>query len=280
MELLQTDGGKGDVSQFAMVPEELLRDKRLDTKEKMVLIVLLFHRHSKTGECYPAISTICEMTGLSKMTVHRVLTSLEEKKIIKRKRRYTVFGDYDSNGYTFTRWYQGDTTWYQGDTTVVSGGYQGWYQADTQSYDLIIRTDQIEQPQEPDIIKPPEKEDPVQKQKPSSPSKVVPVDSEKHKVAVEKAFGVFREIYPENNSKNIEEALREWKRIFFAALGVEAIERRFQNVCGHAVIYAKEMQNREKRYVKYPENWLRSIDPDAPALIETEVWVREEEEPA
>lgn len=280
MELLQTDGGKGDVSQFAMVPEELLRDKRLDTKEKMVLIVLLFHRHSKTGECYPAIPTICEMTGLSKKSIQRVLISLEEKKIIKRKRRYTVFGDYDSNGYDISGWGQSDPTWGQGGPTVGPECSYGWGQADPLSYDLIIRTDQIDQPKEPDVINPPDKEDPIQKQKPSSPSKVVPVDSEKHKVAVEKAFGVFREIYPENNSKNIEEALREWKRIFFAALGVEAIERRFQNVCGHAVIYAKEMQNREKRYVKYPENWLRSIDPDAPALIETEVWVREEEEPA
>ena len=36
-----------------MVPEELLRDKRLDTKEKMVLIVLLFHRHSKNRGMLP-----------------------------------------------------------------------------------------------------------------------------------------------------------------------------------------------------------------------------------
>lgn len=52
---------------------------------------------------------------------------------------------------------------------------------------------------------------------------------------------------------------------------------RCANICGQAGIYSGEVQDTEKRYIKFPVNWLKSIDPDEEALIEKEVWTRVEE---
>ena len=80
---------------FAMVPESLLQNDELTASEKIVVTALLLHRNQKSGACYPGIARISRLSSLSVRTVKRVISSLEKKGIIERKRRFTCFGKVD-----------------------------------------------------------------------------------------------------------------------------------------------------------------------------------------
>lgn len=243
---------------FAMVPEELLRDETLDVNEKMVLTVLHFHRNRKTGECYPGIALISKLASLSKMTVLRVLGSLEKKGVIERKRRFTRFGDYDTNAYFLRGWYQADTTSYQGDTTVVSGRDYGWYQADTQTDDLN-REDKLNNPssQKQDL-------DPKTQTKRA-----------RHREDVGNVFEAFWSVYPKRQGKKA--ALAEFSKLFPLGMEPDQLNRRLQNIGGQVTLYADSVQGTEPKYIKNPVNWLKECDPDEEVVLEETVWVREEE---
>ena len=83
-----------------MVPETLLQNEDLTASEKIVVTALLLHRNQKSGACYPGLARISKLSSLSRITVLRVLDSLEKKGIIERKRRFTDCGDYDTNAYS------------------------------------------------------------------------------------------------------------------------------------------------------------------------------------
>jgi hypothetical protein len=243
---------------FAMVPEELLRDETLDVKEKMILTVLYFHRNRKTWECYPGIALISRLASLSKMTVLRVLDSLEEKGIIERKRRFTRFGDYDTNAYFLRGWYQADTTQYQGDTTVVSGRDYGWYQADTQTDDLNRE----------------EKQNNPSSQKQGLDPKTQ-TKRERHHEDVGNVFEEFWRLYPKRQGKKA--ALAEFSKLFPLGMEPDQLNRRLQNIGGQVTLYADSVQGTEPKYIKNPVNWLKECDPDEDVVLEETVWVREEE---
>ncbi|MPM16322.1 hypothetical protein SDC9_62700 [bioreactor metagenome] len=249
---------------FAIVPETLLQNDELTANEKIVVTALLLHRNQKNGACYPGIARIGKLASLSRMTVLRVLDSLEKKGVIERKRRFTDFGDYDTNAYSMGGWYQGDTTPYhddttpyQGDTTVVSGRDYGWYQADTLTKNLNKEKEQ---------------------KKPSAQS--LPLEPKPkprrnvHGERIKAAFEEFWQLYPKRQGKKA--AFEAFSGLLPALLGPDRLNQRFQNICGQATLYAESVRGTEQKYIKNPVNWLRECDPDEAAIIEEETWVRAE----
>lgn len=251
---------RGVTDLFAMVPAALLQNEDLTANEKIVVTALLLHRNQKNGDCYPGIARIGKLASLSRMTVLRVLSSLEKKGIIERKRRFTDFGDYDTNAYSMGGWYHSDTTQYQGDTTVVSGRDYGWYQADTLTKNLNKEEEQ----------KTPPSQSPVLKSKKPIPRRNV------HGEMIKAAFEEFWAAYPKRQGKKA--AFEEFSKFFPVDMDAGQLNQRFQNVCGQAVLYSDSVQDTEPKFIKHPSNWLKSIDPDEEAIIEVETWVREEAE--
>lgn len=57
-------------------------------------------RANKKGECFPSANTIARDLHISKRTVFRAISDLEEKKLVVRKARKRIHGGTSSNLYT------------------------------------------------------------------------------------------------------------------------------------------------------------------------------------
>lgn len=90
------------------------------------------------------------------------------------------------------------------------------------------------------------------------------------------AFEEFWQAYPKRQGKKA--ALSEFEKIFPADMETEKLNQRLSNLYGQLVQYSDSVQGTEAKYVKFPANWLKSVDPDEEAIIEIETWVREEAE--
>ena len=88
------------------------------------------------------------------------------------------------------------------------------------------------------------------------------------------AFEEFWAVYPKRQGKKA--AFEVFSGLFPALLGPDRLNQRFQNVCGQATLYAESVRGTEPKYIKNPENWLKSIDPDEEAVVEQETWIRAE----
>lgn len=69
------------------------------TNEKIVLMVLAYHKNHKNKQCYPGIETIIKETSLSKSSVFRTLQSLEKKGFIKINKRIGARNEYTFPAY-------------------------------------------------------------------------------------------------------------------------------------------------------------------------------------
>lgn len=87
-----------DTRQFVKTHYDFLKSKLLDSKEKMVFIILKSFAGAK-NECYPSLSTIADIANLCKRTIQNVIKSLESKQIIKVEHRKGEKGDNTSNLY-------------------------------------------------------------------------------------------------------------------------------------------------------------------------------------
>ncbi len=242
---------------FAMVPAALLQNEDLTANEKIVVTALLLHRNQKSGACYPGIARISRLSSLSIRTVKRVISSLEKKGIIERKRRFTDCGDPDTNSYSMGGWCHSDTTWCQDDPRVVSEWHDGWCHGDTLTENLNREKEQ-KNPSSQSLLEP-------------KPKPIGEIRAEE----VQSAFSEFWNLYPKKQGKRA--ALAEFSKLCPLGMEPDRLNQRFQNVCGQAVLYADSVQGTEARYVKSAVNWLRECDPDEQAIIEEEVWVRAEE---
>lgn len=54
---------------------------------KLTLLALADHANDETFECWPSLTHLSRKTNLDRRTVMRALAELEERKVIKRKRR-------------------------------------------------------------------------------------------------------------------------------------------------------------------------------------------------
>lgn len=71
----------------------------LTPEEMNVLLQLISHWWIKSDNPHPSKATIARRMGRDPRTIQRHLTSLEDKKIIKRQERRKVHKGQDSNGY-------------------------------------------------------------------------------------------------------------------------------------------------------------------------------------
>ncbi len=109
---------------FTIVYDDFLESDKLDLKEKMVFIILKKYADNKTHTAFPSMETISKNAGMSRRTVIRVLSSLEQKGILKKEARYNEKGDYTSNLYTLfdyaSMWNNGtDSTKEQSDLDIA-----------------------------------------------------------------------------------------------------------------------------------------------------------------
>lgn len=241
-----------------MVPGEMFLDESLNAKERLVLAVLYFHRNQRTGECFPSLSRIARCSSLSLKTVKRTISSLEARGRLERKNRFSSCGDPDSNQYLLRGWGQADPTPDHTDPTVGSHRPEGWGQGDPLTKNTNKEEEQKTQPSQSPVLEPKPK-----------PRRNVHVET--IKAAFEEFFW---QLYPKKQGKRA--AFEVFSGFFPAILGAERLNQRFQNVCGQATLYAESVKSSEQKFIKLPENWLRSIDPDEEATIEEETWVREE----
>jgi len=72
--------------QFGVVSTEVMRDLNLSLRAKG-LYALLCTYAGKDRECYPAISTLSELSDVSRRTIERTLKELEDKNYVTRKGR-------------------------------------------------------------------------------------------------------------------------------------------------------------------------------------------------
>lgn len=81
-----------------MICNDFLESNKLNGNEKLIFI-LLKKFAGDTGECFPSLQKLAELSGFSKSTVQRILKSLEEKEVLSVKHRRTQKGNI-SNLYT------------------------------------------------------------------------------------------------------------------------------------------------------------------------------------
>ena len=83
---------------FTVIPTETLRDKELNSSEKLVYLYLMALAGSSSN-CFPSINTISRELKLSRKTVCTAVKSLQNKKRIAYVRRQGKGGEYLSNYY-------------------------------------------------------------------------------------------------------------------------------------------------------------------------------------
>src|SRR5262245_16428860 len=65
----------------------------------VVYTILLLHVNWETGECFPSIATISEISGMHKGTIIRAIRELQSAEMVNVSHRKSDFGDRDNNLY-------------------------------------------------------------------------------------------------------------------------------------------------------------------------------------
>lgn len=257
------------MSRFAKVPEEIFLDDQLDVYSKMIMSTLYLHADS-SGRAFPSINTITRLSGMAKGTVAKRLSQLEKLGYLTRHKRKDKAGDYDRTLYILGRGLSTrETTLSTEDTGVVYPVDKGCL-PERQGVVYQVGTNiPIEQTNKH-----------TKEQKTPSPLKVgLEPKPKPNRAAIraEEVRAVFEEfwaLYPKHQGKKA--ALAEFEKIFPADMETEKLNQRLSNLYGQLVQYVDSVQDTEAKYVKFPANWLKSIDPDEEAVIEEETWVRVE----
>ena len=71
----------------------------LPPTDKLALLILCFHHHDKTGDCFPSMQTIADSANVSSRRIQKSITALVDWNLIKKKRGGTAAGN-ASNRYT------------------------------------------------------------------------------------------------------------------------------------------------------------------------------------
>ena len=78
---------------FAKVSSIMLRDGRLCTRDKMVMVALCEFQDA-AGCCWPSVASLCRISGLGKTAVHEGLVVLESLGYIERQKRLSTSNYY------------------------------------------------------------------------------------------------------------------------------------------------------------------------------------------
>lgn len=75
-----------------IISKDLLTDKSISVKARLLLAQLLDHRNKKTGQCNPRRKTLAKELGLSMRTLVRALNELRAAQLIRSKQgQHTAF---------------------------------------------------------------------------------------------------------------------------------------------------------------------------------------------
>lgn len=81
------------IDKFARVSSIMLHDRRLTTRDKMVMVALSEFQ-DPAGCCWPSIASLCKISGLGKTAVHEGLLVLESLGYIERQVRLSTSNYY------------------------------------------------------------------------------------------------------------------------------------------------------------------------------------------
>lgn len=104
-----------DQRAFTMVYNDFLKSKLLTPDARLVFIYLRMHSDNNTGRSFPSLNTLAKETGLSKRTVQRCLSELQEKGVVHVEHRSNDRGT-QSNLYTI---YDNAKLWNAKDVTEM-----------------------------------------------------------------------------------------------------------------------------------------------------------------
>jgi hypothetical protein len=88
---------------------ETAKGSRLNSSERLVLMILAHHHHDRTNACFPAIATIAELAGLSARRAQSTVRAVTDKGLISVAVR-TEHGRQRSNQYDLFGKPRGDAT--------------------------------------------------------------------------------------------------------------------------------------------------------------------------
>ena len=86
-------------TKFVMIPQSLARDKTLTHADKIVYMTLCLYTDNTSKQSHPSAQTIADVAGVSRSTVFRALTSLEEAGYVSREHRSYGKGKRTTNAY-------------------------------------------------------------------------------------------------------------------------------------------------------------------------------------
>lgn len=89
-----------DQRKFTMVYNDFLESKLLNYYEKMVFIAIKKFADNETLKGFPSLNRLHNMTGISRSKIQEVITSLEEKGVLKVEHRTSKEKGHQSNLYT------------------------------------------------------------------------------------------------------------------------------------------------------------------------------------
>lgn len=72
--------------------QDAINKSKMDSLSKLLLYVIYSHASKKTKSCFPSASKLAAETSMSRMSVFRKLTTLEEMGFVKRENRYLPKG--------------------------------------------------------------------------------------------------------------------------------------------------------------------------------------------
>lgn len=81
---------------------DILDDKAISAYGKLVYFALSKYA-GRNGNCWPSIKTLSATVGISNRSTQRAISELVSKQWIKKEKRKTECGDYDSNLYSLPR---------------------------------------------------------------------------------------------------------------------------------------------------------------------------------
>lgn len=89
-----------ELTNFTIIHNEFIDSTLLNGAEKLVFIAIKRHLNSNNFQAFPSLKTICNHSGLSKPTVIKAISTLEQKKILVKVNRDSKEKGHQSNLYT------------------------------------------------------------------------------------------------------------------------------------------------------------------------------------
>ncbi len=269
------------MSGYGIVQVDVLLDERLSPSDRLVYTALTTFA-DKSGRCNPGAAAISKRTGLSTKTVYLGVGNLERFGILSIERRYDekTHRNY-SNEYALT---YGST----GGTEIASVGVRnvGVYPMEIASVGVPTQsacnntnkqdhiTKDCENPNafpSKEVFRTlPLSENPSQETNTNEQGGVYPDFDQR----IREHFKTLCATHPKKSGAS--KICYALFRQFFSTnpSDQEKNSDRLTNVLSAAAAYRDECKDREPKYIKSLQNWLREVDPDVPVMIEVETFVR------